>query len=90
MDPGDRYIANQLAALKKKPVIALVTKTDLVDRAALAKQLMSVTALGNEVLGEAGWADVVPVSAADGFQVDTVADVLASAHARLPAAVPGR
>ena len=75
--PGDRYIAKQLAALKKKPVVALVTKTDLVDRAALAKQLMSVTALGNEVLGEAGWADIVPVSATDGFQVDTVADVLA-------------
>ena len=74
--PGDRYIAKQLAALKKKPVVALVTKTDLVDRAALAKQLMAVTALGNEVLGEAGWADIVPVSAADGFQVDTVAEVL--------------
>ncbi|WAP53152.1 GTPase Era [Arthrobacter sp. ATA002] len=74
--PGDRYIAKQLAALKKKPVVALVTKTDLVDRAALAKQLMAVTALGNEVLGGAGWADIVPVSAADGFQVDTVAEVL--------------
>ncbi|MER2135825.1 MAG: GTPase Era [Arthrobacter sp.] len=83
--PGDRYIANQLAALKKKPVIALVTKTDLVDRAALAKQLMSVTALGSEVLGADGWADVVPVSAADGFQVDTVADVLAS---HMPASPP--
>ncbi len=83
--PGDRYIANQLAALKKKPVIALVTKTDLVDRAALAKQLMSVTALGTEVLGADGWADVVPVSAADGFQVDTVADVLAS---HMPASPP--
>ncbi|MER1998042.1 MAG: GTPase Era [Arthrobacter sp.] len=83
--PGDRYIANQLAALKKKPVIALVTKTDLVDRAALAKQLMSVTALGTEVLGADGWADVVPVSAADGFQVDTVADVLAT---HMPASPP--
>jgi len=83
--PGDRFIANQLAALKGKPVIALVTKTDLVDRAALAKQLMSVTALGTEVLGAEGWADVVPVSAADGFQVDTVADVLAS---HMPASPP--
>ena len=83
--PGDRFIANQLAALKGKPVIALVTKTDLVDRAALAKQLMSVTALGTEVLGAEGWADVVPVSAADGFQVDTVAEVLAS---HMPASPP--
>ena len=83
--PGDRYIAKQLAALKKKPVVALVTKTDLVDRAALAKQLMAVTALGNEVLGEAGWADIVPVSAADGFQVDTVAEVLSG---YMPASPP--
>lgn len=83
--PGDRYIANQLAAVRGKPIVALVTKTDLVDRAALAKQLMSVTALGTEVMGEAGWADVVPVSAAGGFQVDTVADVLAS---HMPASPP--
>ncbi|MER2138112.1 MAG: KH domain-containing protein, partial [Arthrobacter sp.] len=44
-----------------------------------------VTALGTEVLGADGWADVVPVSAADGFQVDTVADVLAT---HMPASPP--
>lgn len=76
--PGDRYIAAQLAQLKNKPVIAVVTKADLVSREALAKQLLSVTDLGVEVLGEGGWADVVPVSAVDGFQVKTVADVFAS------------
>ena len=43
---------------------------------ALTEQLLAVAALGREVLGEDGWADVVPVSAADGFQVETVADVL--------------
>jgi GTPase len=74
--PGDRFIANQLAGVGRKPLIAIVTKTDLVDRAALTEQLLAVTALGTEVLGDSGWADVVPVSAADGFQVDTVADVL--------------
>ncbi|MBW4095171.1 MAG: GTPase Era [Acidobacteria bacterium] len=75
--PGDRFIANQLAAVGNKPIIALVTKTDLVDRQALTEQLLAVAALGQEVLGADGWADVVPVSAVDGFQVETVAVVLA-------------
>jgi GTPase len=83
--PGDRFIANQLAALSRKPVIALVTKTDLVDRSALAEQLLAVTALGTDVFGADGFTDVVPVSAADGFQVDTVADVLVS---RMPLSPP--
>jgi GTP-binding protein Era len=72
--PGDRFIAQQLARLNRKPLIAVVTKTDLVDRAALTEQLLAVAALGTEVVGPEGWADVVPVSAADGYQVDTVAD----------------
>ncbi|NKX54021.1 GTPase Era [Arthrobacter mobilis] len=74
--PGDRFIANQLAALNRKPVVALVTKTDLVDRAALAEQLLAVSGLGTEVFGADGFRDVVPVSATGGFQIDTVADVL--------------
>lgn len=86
--PGDKYISQQLAQLKGKPVIALVTKTDLVDRAAITEQLLAVTALGNEVLGESGWADVVPVSAADGFQVDTVADVLVAHMPESPPLYP--
>ncbi len=76
--PGDKYIAAQLAAVGRKPIVALVTKTDLVDRQALTEQLLAVAALGRDVLGEQGWADIVPVSAADGFQVSTVADVLIS------------
>ncbi|HSU69994.1 MAG TPA: GTPase Era [Micrococcaceae bacterium] len=75
--PGDKFIATQLAQLGGKPVVALVTKTDLVDRAALAEQLLAVTELGREALGGDGWADVVPVSAANGFQVETVSTVLA-------------
>jgi GTP-binding protein Era len=74
--PGDKYIAAQLAAVGRKPIVAIVTKTDLVDRQALTEQLLAVAALGREVLGDQGWADIVPVSAADGFQVSTVADVL--------------
>lgn len=76
--PGDKFIAKQLAQVGRQPIVALVTKTDLVDRQALAEQLLAVTALGREVLGGEGWADVVPVSAADGFQVNTVSTVLAA------------
>jgi GTP-binding protein Era len=83
--PGDRFIANQLAAVGRKPIVAVVTKADLVDRGALAQQLLAVTELGREVLGEEGFADIVPVSAKDGFQVGTVADVLI---AHMPSSPP--
>lgn len=74
--PGDKFIANQLAAVPRKPMVAIVTKADLVDRAQLTEQLLAVDALGREALGGEGWSDVVPVSAQDGYQVSTLADVL--------------
>ena len=86
--PGDRYIAAQLAQLLRKPVIAVVTKADLVSKEALVRQLLAVSELGREVLGEAGWADVVPVSAVDGYQVSTVADVFASHMPQSPPLYP--
>ncbi|WP_427017972.1 GTPase Era [Pseudarthrobacter sp. P1] len=86
--PGDRFIAKQLAQIGNKPIIALVTKTDTVDRQAVTDQLLAVAALGREVLGGDGWADVVPVSAVDGFQVETVAEVLASHMPLSPALYP--
>ncbi len=73
--PGDRFIAEQLARLNRKPVIAVVTKTDLVDRKVLTEQLLAVAELGVTVAGGDGWADIVPVSATAGVQVDTVAEV---------------
>lgn len=76
--PGDKFIAAQLAAIGNKPVIAIVTKADTVDRQALTEQLLAVAALGRDVIGEDGWKDIVPVSATDGFQVGTLADVLIS------------
>lgn len=88
LGPGDRYIAAQLGELKGKPVIAVVTKADLVSREALARQLLAVSALGVEVLGEDGWADVVPVSAVDGFQVGTVADIFVSHMPESPPLYP--
>ena len=87
--PGDRFIAEQLARLNRKPLIAVVTKTDLVDRQALTEQLLAVSALGTEVAGPGGWADIVPVSAADGFQVDTVAEVFSAHMPESPVLYPG-
>jgi GTP-binding protein Era len=67
--PGDRFIAAELAALRRTPVVAVVTKADTVGRGVLAERLTAAAELGP-------WADVVPVSATSGFQVDTLTDVL--------------
>ena len=66
---GDTYIAKELAEQTSTPVVAVVTKTDLVDRDAVGRQLLAVSELGD-------WADIVPVSAEGEFQLDTVAEVL--------------
>ncbi|WP_101649901.1 GTPase Era [Brevibacterium ihuae] len=69
--PGDRYIAEQLQHVARRtPVVALVTKVDTVEREQVARALMAVGELGE-------FADIVPVSARDDFQVDTVDTVLA-------------
>jgi GTP-binding protein Era len=65
---GDRFIAAEIAALKAR-VVAVVTKIDLVSKSALAKQLIAVSGL-------ADFADVVPVSAVSGEQVDELVQVL--------------
>lgn len=65
---GDRFISDEIAALPGT-LVAVVTKTDLVSRAELARQLVAVSGL-------APFADVVPVSAVAGTQVDELVDVL--------------
>ncbi|MDQ1748633.1 MAG: GTPase [Frankiaceae bacterium] len=73
--PGDRYIAAELAAVARRtPVLAIVTKTDLVGRDVVGARLLELTEIGD-------FAEVVPVSARDGFQVGLLADLLV---ARLP------
>jgi GTP-binding protein Era len=78
--PGDRYIAAQLAELmagrRKVPVVAVVTKADLVSRDALMQHLVSVDQLARAVDRE--WDDIVPVSAKDGYQVEELEAVLIS------------
>jgi GTP-binding protein Era len=73
--PGDRFIANELVRLERRtPIVAVVTKTDLVSRDVVGEQLVAVSELGD-------WAEVVPTSARDNFQVDLLAGLLVS---RLP------
>ena len=72
--PGDRYIANELSFLRRKPLVAVVTKVDLVTKAVLAQRLTDVAALA-EGAGFA-WAEVVPVSARTGEQVTLLAERL--------------
>jgi GTP-binding protein Era len=66
---GDRFIAEKLAAVKKTPVVAIVTKCDLAGREQVAQQLLAVSELGN-------FDDIVPVSAETGEQLDVLTDVL--------------
>ncbi|MEV8388765.1 MULTISPECIES: GTPase Era [unclassified Streptomyces] len=74
LGPGDRFIAKELAAIKKTPKVAVVTKTDLVDSKTLAEQLIAIDQLGKELGLE--WAEIVPVSAVGGQQVGLLADLL--------------
>lgn len=48
--PGDRYIAQQIAASGNRPVVAIVTKADTVSQQELAEQLIAVHQLGEEVM----------------------------------------
>lgn len=72
--PGDKFIAAELSELQRArrvPVVALATKSDTVDRAALAEHLIAIDQLGD-------WTAIVPCSATTGAQVEEVAGVLAS------------
>jgi GTP-binding protein Era len=69
---GDHFISGKLSIAGeagRRPVVAVLTKIDLVDRARLAEQLVAVSRLGD-------FAEVVPVSAVSGEQLDTLVDVM--------------
>ncbi|HWD05953.1 MAG TPA: GTPase Era [Amycolatopsis sp.] len=81
--PGDRFIAGELKKIAKRtPVIGVVTKTDLVKPEQVAQQLLAL----QDVME---FADLVPVSAVDGFQVQTLADLLVARLPEGPQLYPG-
>jgi GTP-binding protein Era len=66
--PGDRFIAAELAQLRA-PVVAIVTKTDTTSKQKVGEQLLALSKLGD-------FADIVPVSAVSGEQVELLAGLL--------------
>lgn len=86
LGPGDRFIARELAGIRKTPKVAVVTKTDLVDSEQLAGQLIAVDQLGRELGLE--WAQIVPVSAVGDNQVSLLADLLVPLMPEGPALYP--
>jgi GTP-binding protein Era len=81
--PGDRWIAQQIAQMAPKTtVIGVVTKIDKVSRDRIAEQLLAVS----QLLGPD--AEVVPVSAVKGEQVEVLIDVIASKLPQGPAFYP--
>ncbi len=81
--PGDRFIAKELAEVSGTPKVAIVTKTDRVSRDRVFQQLQAVGNLGSQT--GIDWAEVVPVSAVAGEQVELLASLLA---AMLPESPP--
>ena len=77
--PGDRFILGELAKVRRSVKFAIATKTDLVTPDQLATHLLAIQALADEVGVEL--AEIVPVSAKSGDQVDLLADLLVQ---RLP------
>lgn len=74
--PGDRFIANEIKNLHRKKLVGILTKTDLVNRDTLAERLQAVGELAESL--EFAWADIVPVSARDGANVQVLTDQLIS------------
>ncbi|WP_433050692.1 GTPase Era [Dactylosporangium sp. CS-033363] len=77
---GDRFISGEIAELKAT-LVAVVTKIDLVDKGTLAERLLAVHRL-------AAFADIVPVSARSGEQVETLVDVMVSHLPKSPQLYP--
>ena len=72
--PGDRFLMKQIAGLRKKPILAIATKTDLVAPDRLAEHLMDIQTAG--VAAGIDWQDIVPVSAQSGSQVELLVSLL--------------
>ena len=76
---GDEFIVNELRSVAHRtPVLGIVTKTDLAGPEQIVARLTELTKLME-------FAEVVPCSAVNGYQVDLLADLLV---ARLPQGPP--
>ncbi len=67
--PGDRYINEQLDSFPRAKKVAIVTKIDATSRPQVAAQLLAVSELRD-------WEAIIPVSATNRLQLDTLATEL--------------
>jgi GTP-binding protein Era len=65
---GDRFLAGELASIET-PKLAVVNKMDCAPRERMAPALQAVTELGD-------WAEVVPISALTGDQLDVLTELV--------------
>lgn len=77
--PGDAYLVGEVARLRRRPVLAIASKSDTVGPGRIAQHLTAIAELGEQAGVE--WAEVVPVSAPQGEGVALLSDLLV---ARLP------
>jgi GTP-binding protein Era len=71
LGPGDAFINEQLNNFRRAKLVCIVTKSELVTRDQLANQLMDVSKMRD-------WAEIIPVSALGGEQLDELGDLLIS------------
>jgi GTP-binding protein Era len=79
--PGDRFLAGELAEITRTPKLAVITKVDAASPDRVAEQLAAINELGD-------WVDVLPVSAASGFQLGLFVDLLVAQLPDGPALYP--
>jgi GTPase len=81
--PGDRWIYQQIRAVAPRTtLVVIVTKTDKVSKDKIAMQLMAVSELTGDT------AEIIPVSATKGDQIDVLVDVLVAQLPPGPAFYP--
>jgi GTP-binding protein Era len=82
--PGDRWIYEQIRTIAPKTtLVVIVTKIDKVAKEKVAEQLLAV----HELVGDTA-AEIVPVSATKGEQIDVLIDLLAAQLPPGPAFYP--
>jgi GTP-binding protein Era len=67
--PGDKFINERIEGAPRAKKVAIVTKTDVAGKAAVAEQLLAVSALRD-------WDAIIPISAVKGRQLDELVDEL--------------
>ncbi len=87
--PGDTFLVNELAKVRRTTKIAIATKTDLASPERIGQHLLDIAELGRTTGTE--WAEIVPVSSVTGGsagQIDLLAELLVGLMPEGPALYP--